>query len=126
MFVVSSLPRPTQSLLLCPRAHQLQGPILGITLGTACRDWSITVKALRNELIGVFLTLFFGIVTGLIMAAFKSEPWETDQMMMRGTVGGLAPGVLIAVPCGVALAFSVTSADGTILVGVAIAAGAPQ
>ena len=37
-------------------------------------------------------------------------------------LGGLAPGVLIALPCGVALAISVTSADSTILVGVAIAA----
>eukprot|EP00911_Craspedida_sp_UC1_P001071 UC1_evm1s807 len=98
------------------------GPILGITLGTAYRDTAVAVKALRNEAIGVGLTLFFGMVTGLIMCLFEDDNWDTSQMSERGALSGLAPGVLIALPCGMALAISVTSADGTVLVGVAIAA----
>ncbi|EGD73468.1 hypothetical protein PTSG_05173 [Salpingoeca rosetta] len=116
--VTNSDPSVVASMLLSP----LMGPILGITLGTACMDWGVTLKALRNELIGVLLTLAFGIITGFIVSFYGEEEWETDQMQSRGTVGGLAPGVLIALPCGVALAISVTSADSTILVGVAIAA----
>eukprot|EP00055_Hartaetosiga_balthica_P006292 m.19520 g.19520 ORF g.19520 m.19520 type:complete len:381 (+) comp5129_c0_seq2:137-1279(+) len=116
--VTNSDPTVVASMLLSP----LMGPILGITLGSACRDATVTIKAIKNEFIGVFITLLFGIITGLIVAVYEDEDWSTDEMLMRGLVSGLAPGVIIALPCGVALAISVTSADGTILVGVAIAA----
>eukprot|EP00050_Salpingoeca_kvevrii_P019863 m.91520 g.91520 ORF g.91520 m.91520 type:complete len:351 (+) comp8604_c0_seq1:3-1055(+) len=111
-------PGVVASMLLSP----LMGPILGMVLGTGYRDWMLMLKALRNELVGVGITLLFGVLTGLIVAPFKDANWETPEMLLRDDSGGLIPGVLIALPCGMALAVSVTSASITSLVGVAIAA----
>eukprot|EP00049_Salpingoeca_infusionum_P022900 m.9430 g.9430 ORF g.9430 m.9430 type:complete len:358 (-) comp5453_c0_seq1:198-1271(-) len=115
--VTDSSPAVIASMLLSP----LMGPLLGMTLGTAIRDWPLVIKSIRNELIGVIMTLLFGMVSGVIMSFYQVDEWETSQMYMRGTLGGLAPGVLVAIPCGIALAISVTAADAVALIGVAIA-----
>ena len=46
----------------------------------------MTLKALRNELIGVFLTLIFGVITGFIVSFYSDVDWETQEMRARGTV----------------------------------------
>lgn len=86
------------------------------------RDPKLFYRGLRNEAIGILLTFIFGILGGMVISGFAAPDWETTEMTARGDFAGLAPGVLIAIPCGMALGLSVSSADGMVLVGVAIAA----
>merc|ERR1712196_727611 len=106
------------SMLISP----LMSPILSITFGLAVGHTQMTVRGLRNEIIGVLIALLVGIVTGTCLAPlFGPHEWSSDlgpeawtalagsnvswpyaldsvEMTSRGSPKSLISGTLIAIP----------------------------
>lgn len=136
------------SMLLSP----LMSPILAITFGLAVGHAGLTRRGLRNELVGVAVSLGVGLCVGSALApvfgphAFNKgvldphrsvdgESWaalgvnvswpyvlESTQIRSRGSASSLVSGTLVAVPSGFAVVLAITGGSTNALVGVAIAA----
>eukprot|EP01122_Echinamoeba_exundans_P009346 TRINITY_DN327_c0_g1_i1.p1 TRINITY_DN327_c0_g1~~TRINITY_DN327_c0_g1_i1.p1 ORF type:complete len:383 (-),score=53.01 TRINITY_DN327_c0_g1_i1:264-1412(-) len=106
------------------------GPILGMTFGTAVRNWAMVFKSLRNEMFGVLLAFFVGCLSGIPLALVEWGEehlvggvwWGNPEQMSRGTIVSLASGAAIAIPCGAGAALSVVQGASMALVGVAVSA----
>lgn len=65
-----------------------QGPITAGTLGTAVRDRSLQLMGVKNEFLGLFLSLVMGFLFGLTICAIDErygvvEDWPTTEMISR-------------------------------------------
>ena len=107
------------SMLISP----IMGPIMGITFGGVANDGRLILESLRNELVGLGICLVVGFITGLIMAEWAPDwDWPTAAMESRGEPIALLVGLAIAIPSGLGVALSITAANTSGLVGVAISA----
>jgi len=108
------------SMLISP----LMTPILAATFGAVIKDHKLQFLGLRNELIGISLTMAVGFIFGLIWMCFAkgNAIVLTDEMMSRCNVHSLVVGIFIALPSGAAVAISVLGNNFGSLVGVAISA----
>eukprot|EP00977_Amphora_coffeiformis_P006839 scaffold1499_cov170-Amphora_coffeaeformis.AAC.18 len=107
------------SMLVSP----IMGPILAVTFGTMIRRPAMIQKALRNEAISLFLCILVGAFGGLVVwwtKLYESSDWPAREMTARGDPVGLAAGILIALPSGMATALSTLGKNSSGLVGVAI------
>lgn len=105
------------SMLVSP----LMGPIMAITLGTAIRDVELIRKGLRNEGIGIAITLGVGLGWGFSVAWWP-QFWNQGEQLSRGTLEALYLGVVVAIPSGAGVALATSQGGGVALVGVAISA----
>ncbi|XP_075979038.1 uncharacterized protein LOC142978459 [Anticarsia gemmatalis] len=111
------------SMLISP----LMGPITAGTLGTAVRDRSLQLMGVKNEFLGLFLSLVVGFLVGLTICALDErygviEDWPTDEMLARCAHRSLWIGILVAIPSGAGCALAVLGDYTASLVGVAISA----
>ena len=107
------------SMLISP----IMGPIMGVTFGGVANDSRLILESLRNELVGLGICLVVGFVTGLLMANWAPDwDWPTAAMESRGEPIALLVGLAIAIPSGLGVALSITAANTSGLVGVAISA----
>ncbi|CAH1638606.1 unnamed protein product [Spodoptera littoralis] len=111
------------SMLISP----LMGPITAGTLGTAVKDRSLQLMGVKNEFLGLFLSLVMGFLFGLTICAIDErygvvEDWPTYEMISRCEYRSLWVGVLVAIPSGAAVALAVLGEYTSSLVGVAISA----
>lgn len=71
------------SMLISP----LMGPILAGTFGAVIHDRKLQIIGVRNELLGLFLTVLVGFVIGLIIGSvddyYGTGQWPTPEMISR-------------------------------------------
>ncbi len=60
------------------------GPILSITFGLSTLNWEIVKRGMRNEFIGVLITLVVGMFIGLCGYPVYGAGLRSDEMMGRG------------------------------------------
>lgn len=110
------------SMLVSP----LMGPILAFCFALIIQDWTLLKKSMLTELVGFFLTFFWGFISGLVVSAWSqvavANSWPTEQMMSRGDPDGLIAGALFAIPSGAIVGLCACAGGPTAIVGVAIAA----
>eukprot|EP01062_Namystynia_karyoxenos_P052462 TRINITY_DN4205_c0_g1_i2.p1 TRINITY_DN4205_c0_g1~~TRINITY_DN4205_c0_g1_i2.p1 ORF type:complete len:1043 (+),score=303.36 TRINITY_DN4205_c0_g1_i2:95-3130(+) len=112
------------SMLISP----IMGPILGSVVGALRGDFKAFFMATCTELLSLTLCIVWGLVIAFcfaappVRAASRHYFWPTSEMSSRGLLGGLAIGVLIAIPSGAGVALSLLNANANSLVGVAISA----
>ena len=68
------------SMLVSP----LMGPILSITFGLAVYDIETIRRGLRNEVVGIFITMISGLIMGLIAAFIYPSDYRSEEMVTRG------------------------------------------
>ncbi|XP_064617183.1 uncharacterized protein LOC135481265 [Liolophura sinensis] len=115
------------SMLVSP----LMGPIMAGTFGIVIKNSELKRMGIKNELIGLTLCVACGILCGIVFGLCVAIPgnhwgssteWPTIEMKSRGLSRSLWVGVLIAIPSGAGVAFSILGGNAGSLVGVAISA----
>jgi len=117
------------SMLLSP----LMGPMLAIAFGYVVRDNSLFIKGMKNELIGIALSLSVGVVMAVVIPLLQPDMISTittdvgtgaivDITEITRRAGFSSLDVGVAIFSGAAVAVSVTKGDMSSLVGVAISA----
>ncbi|XP_055546990.1 uncharacterized protein LOC129731198 [Wyeomyia smithii] len=110
------------SMLISP----LMGPIIAGIFGTVIKERSLQLMGLKNEMIGISLTISVGFIFGLIVCSLDERygvgEGITNEMLSRCEVHSLAIGVAIALPSGAAVAIAILGENIGSLVGVAISA----
>lgn len=63
----------------------LMGPILSLTFGTAVLKTNIVWKGIRNEVIGVVISILVGLVCGFTLYGISGKDFNPgDEMLNRG------------------------------------------
>lgn len=110
------------SMLISP----LMGPILAATFGAVIKDQKLQYMGLKNEIIGIFLSIavgfFFGLVVGGFDARYGNGQGLSQEMLSRCELHSLVVGIFIALPSGAAVAIAILGENIGSLVGVAISA----
>ncbi len=108
------------SMLLAP----LMGPILAFSLGAVIRDRRLVVTGLMNEALGLAIAIIMGVIMGAVLLPWSQIPpiWPTEEMWVRGFIGWVIVGMVVAAASGAGVALAVTRGEISSLVGVAIAA----
>lgn len=99
------------SMVIAP----LLSPNMGLALATTLADSKLASKAIRSNILGVFLVLSISTVMGFIMTVDPTIP----QIASRSNVSLYY--VFLALACGVAGAYSITTGVAEALVGVMVA-----
>ena len=112
----SLTPHPT--LLL-----RTQRSVISTAFGLAILDHDIFTSGLKQASQAVVVCFASGLVQGVLYAPFADDLlWPTDAMASRGLFVELFFGGLIAISGGAATVISITNADVSAIVGIAIAA----
>jgi uncharacterized membrane protein len=96
------------------------GPILSMTYGLAVMKYDIVVRGMRNEIVGVFISLIVGFLMGLSSCQIYGSGYRSSEMMSRGQYSGLLVGLLIAAPSAIAVVLAVSKGGFNAIVGTAI------
>lgn len=104
------------SMLVSP----LMGPILSMTYGCAVMKSNIISRGLRNEIVGVLISLAVGFVMGVASAHIYGHEYRSEQMITRGQMSGLLMGIVIAAPSAVAVVLAVAKGGFNAIIGTAI------
>ncbi|KOX78076.1 hypothetical protein WN51_05965 [Melipona quadrifasciata] len=104
----------------------LMGPVMSLTFGTIIADRNLQFIGLKSLLLGIFVSILFGFVFGLILGTTEMpwgyNDWPTDEMKGRGNYRSLWMGVLWALPSGTGVAVALLQGSNGPLIGVAISA----
>ncbi|KAK1126746.1 hypothetical protein K0M31_004369 [Melipona bicolor] len=104
----------------------LMGPVMSLTFGTIIADRNLQFIGLKSLLLGIFVSILFGFVFGLILGTTEMpwgyNDWPTDEMKGRGNYRSLWMGVLWALPSGTGVAVALLQGSSGPLIGVAISA----
>uniref|UniRef100_A0AAG5D9M6 Uncharacterized protein n=1 Tax=Anopheles atroparvus TaxID=41427 RepID=A0AAG5D9M6_ANOAO len=110
------------SMLVSP----LMGPIIAIIFGTVVKERQLQLIGLKNEIIGIMLTVTVGFVFGLIVCSIDDRysvgEGITHEMLARCETHSMLVGIAIALPSGAAVAIAILGENIGSLVGVAISA----
>ncbi|XP_053673725.1 uncharacterized protein LOC128723985 [Anopheles nili] len=110
------------SMLISP----LMGPIIAVIFGTVVKERSLQLIGLKNEIIGIMLTVSVGFIFGLIVCSIDDRysvgEGITHEMLARCETHSLLVGIAIALPSGAAVAIAILGENIGSLVGVAISA----
>ncbi|XP_058446934.1 uncharacterized protein LOC131427604 [Malaya genurostris] len=110
------------SMLISP----LMGPIIASIFGTVIKERSLQLMGVKNEMIGISLTISVGFIFGLIVCSLDERygvgEGITNEMLSRCEVHSLLVGIAIALPSGAAVAIAILGENIGSLVGVAISA----
>ena len=60
------------------------GPILSITYGLAVMKMNIVKRGIRNEIVGILISLLVGLIMGACAANVYDEGYMSDEMKSRG------------------------------------------
>ncbi|XP_066603569.1 uncharacterized protein [Prorops nasuta] len=100
----------------------LMGPVMSLTFGTIIADRNLQVGGLKSLMLGIFLSIVFGFIFGLILGTTEMpwgyNDWPTEEMKGRS----LWMGVLWALPSGTGVAVALLQGSNGPLIGVAISA----
>ncbi|KAF3426410.1 hypothetical protein E2986_06269 [Frieseomelitta varia] len=100
----------------------LMGPVMSLTFGTIIADRNLQFIGLKSLLLGIFVSILFGFIFGLILGTTEMpwgyNDWPTDEMKGRS----LWMGVLWALPSGTGVAVALLQGSNGPLIGVAISA----
>ncbi|KAG8042317.1 hypothetical protein G9C98_004951 [Cotesia typhae] len=104
----------------------LMGPVMSLTFGTIIADKDLICVGLKSLLLGIFISILFGFIFGLILGTTQmpwgNNDWPTDEMKGRGNYRSLWMGVLWALPSGTGVAVALLQGSNGPLIGVAISA----
>ncbi|OAD61381.1 hypothetical protein WN48_01773 [Eufriesea mexicana] len=104
----------------------LMGPVMSLTFGTIIADRNLQLIGLKSLLVGIFVSILFGFIFGLILGTTEMpwgyNDWPTDEMKGRGNYRSLWMGVLWALPSGTGVAVALLQGSSGPLIGVAISA----
>ncbi|CAK9832455.1 Uncharacterized protein MJ1221 [Anthophora retusa] len=104
----------------------LMGPVMSLTFGTIIADRNLQFVGLKSLLLGIFVSILFGFIFGLILGTTEMpwgyNDWPTDEMKGRGNYRSLWMGVLWALPSGTGVAVALLQGSSGPLIGVAISA----
>ncbi|XP_076246601.1 uncharacterized protein LOC143186746 [Calliopsis andreniformis] len=104
----------------------LMGPVMSLTFGTIIADRNLQFVGLKSLLLGIFLSILFGFIFGLLLGTTEMpwgyNDWPTDEMKGRGNYRSLWMGVLWALPSGTGVAVALLQGSNGPLIGVAISA----
>ncbi|XP_070513285.1 uncharacterized protein [Cardiocondyla obscurior] len=104
----------------------LMGPVMSLTFGTIIADRDLQLVGLKSLMLGIFLSILFGFIFGLILGTTEMpwgyNDWPTDEMKGRGNYRSLWMGVLWALPSGTGVAVALLQGSNGPLIGVAISA----
>ncbi|XP_076684801.1 uncharacterized protein LOC143377454 [Andrena cerasifolii] len=104
----------------------LMGPVMSLTFGTIIADRKLQSVGLKSLLLGIFVSILFGFIFGLILGTTEMpwgyNDWPTDEMKGRGNYRSLWMGVLWALPSGTGVAVALLQGSNGPLIGVAISA----
>ncbi|KOC61744.1 Uncharacterized protein MJ1221 [Habropoda laboriosa] len=104
----------------------LMGPVMSLTFGTIIADRNLQFIGLKSLLLGIFVSILFGFIFGLILGTTEMpwgyNDWPTDEMKGRGNYRSLWMGVLWALPSGTGVAVALLQGSNGPLIGVAISA----
>ncbi|KAF9786589.1 hypothetical protein SFRURICE_016312 [Spodoptera frugiperda] len=104
----------------------LMGPVMSITFGTIISDRSLIRSGFESLVLGMFLSLLFGFIFGLILGSTEMPwgfgDWPTEEMKGRGNVRSLWMGVLWALTSGTGVALALLQGSAGPLIGIAISA----
>ncbi|XP_015431273.1 PREDICTED: uncharacterized protein LOC107187644 [Dufourea novaeangliae] len=104
----------------------LMGPVMSLTFGTIIADRNLQFIGLKSLLLGIFVSILFGFIFGLILGTTEMpwgyNDWPTDEMKGRGNYRSLWMGVLWALPSGTGVAVALLQGSSGPLIGVAISA----
>lgn len=110
------------SMLISP----LMGPIIAVIFGTVVKERTLQLIGLKNEIIGIMLTVTVGFIFGLIVCSIDDRysvgEGITHEMLARCETHSLLVGIAIALPSGAAVAIAILGENIGSLVGVAISA----
>lgn len=62
----------------------LMGPILSITFGLSIGDSRTIHKGMRNELVGIMISLITGLIMGFFASLYYHPDYRSDEMVNRG------------------------------------------
>ncbi|XP_054164816.1 uncharacterized protein LOC128962466 [Oppia nitens] len=107
----------------------IMGTVMAMTFGLVIEDRKLFMLGVKSNIISLILCLVSGFIMGLIifiptiMFAWNPPPgvWPTPEMQGRGTLKGIIYGIMIALPCGGAIAVTLLNDNQAALVGVAVA-----
>ena len=103
-----------------------QGPIIAVIFGTVVKERTLQLIGLKNEIIGIMLTVTVGFIFGLIVCSIDDRysvgEGITHEMLARCETHSLLVGIAIALPSGAAVAIAILGENIGSLVGVAISA----
>ncbi|EFN63441.1 Uncharacterized protein MJ1221 [Camponotus floridanus] len=120
--VENNAPNVTAAMLVSP----LMGPVMSLTFGTIIADRNLQMVGLKSLMLGIFLSILFGFIFGLILGTTEMpwgyNDWPTDEMKGRGNYRSLWMGVLWALPSGTGVAVALLQGSNGPLIGVAISA----
>ncbi|XP_076661580.1 uncharacterized protein LOC143365358 [Halictus rubicundus] len=104
----------------------LMGPVMSVTFGTIIADRNLQFIGLKSLLLGIFLSILFGFIFGLLLGTTEMpwgyNDWPTDEMKGRGNYRSLWMGILWALPSGAGVAVALLQGSNGPLIGVAISA----
>ncbi|XP_069687902.1 uncharacterized protein [Periplaneta americana] len=104
----------------------LMSPIMAATFGFAIADKKLQKIGIRSEIIGLFISLIFGFIFGLLVGTTEDPwgtgDWPTEEMKARGMARSLWIGILWALPSGTGVALALLQGSAGPLIGVAISA----
>ncbi|XP_029175049.1 uncharacterized protein LOC114943572 isoform X2 [Nylanderia fulva] len=120
--IENNAPNVVAAMLVSP----LMGPVMSLTFGTIIADRDLQVVGLKSLMLGIFLSILFGFIFGLILGTTEMpwgyNDWPTEEMKGRGNYRSLWMGVLWALPSGTGVAVALMQGSNGPLIGVAISA----
>lgn len=106
------------SMLVSP----LMGPILSITFGCAVRDLETIRRGMRNEVVGIAISLVTGLIMGFVASFLYPSDYRSSEIVGRGEAINLIGGFIVALASGIAVVVAVTMGGVNAIVGTAISA----
>ena len=64
------------------------GPILSMTYGLAVMKKNIVLRGMRNEVVGVLISLMVGFAIGLASSRIYGSEYRSSEMVSRGNYLG--------------------------------------
>ena len=99
----------------------LMGPIMGAAYGLAILDQELFLTGVKNTLMGLAITIIFGVLIGVSFAPFAEMLlWPTDEMATRGIYMEMMFGAIIAICGGASVAIAESNEDLSSVAGIAI------
>jgi uncharacterized hydrophobic protein (TIGR00271 family) len=107
------------SMLVSP----IMGPVVGMAYGATIRDWRLTRRAFKTEVLSLLFCISMGAILGACIGpTHLASSWPTPEMTVRGNWQNFLVALPVAFFSGLGVAVSLLDDQTSSLVGVAISA----